>query len=198
MIARNEAHPKVLDTIVRRWSPRAFDGSEMPQEDLDVIFEAAGWAPSSFNVQPWRFCYARRGDANWDRFLSLLIEFNQSWAKDASVIVFAISDRFSRKGEGAEQTVRDNRSHSFDTGAAWQNLALQATALGYQAHGMNGVDFERAADELGVPEDFRVEIGLVIGRQAPKETLPEALQEREEPSGRAPVSDFAFAGNFRG
>ncbi|MCB2064632.1 MAG: nitroreductase family protein, partial [Novosphingobium sp.] len=87
MTERSEASPRVLEAIVDRWSPRSFDEGAVPQEDLDVIFEAAGWAPSAFNLQPWRFLYAHRGDANWERFLSLLIDFNQSWAKDASVLV---------------------------------------------------------------------------------------------------------------
>ena len=83
-----EANPRVLPLIVERWSPRAFDGSEIPQADLDVIFEAAGWAPSAYNIQPWTFLYARRGDANWERFLDQLIPFNRNWAQNAGALVF--------------------------------------------------------------------------------------------------------------
>ena len=108
MTERSEASPRVLEAIVDRWSPRSFDEGAVPQEDLDVIFEAAGWAPSAFNLQPWRFLYAHRGDANWERFLSLLIDFNQSWAKDASVLVFVVSDTLQRKDDGRTSA---NHSH---------------------------------------------------------------------------------------
>jgi len=135
------AHPKVEKLIVDRWSPRAFDGSEMPQEELDVIFEAAGWAPSAYNVQPWTFLYAKKGDANWDLLLSQLIEFNQGWAKDASALVYVVSDSQMRSEKGNSA----NHSHSFDAGAAWALAALQAQALGYHTHGMTGLKFGEAA-----------------------------------------------------
>lgn len=186
------ANPKVEKLIVERWSPRAFDGSEIPQEDLDVIFEAAGWAPSAFNVQPWTFLYAKHGDANWDLFVSQLVEFNQGWAKDASVLVYVVSDSQMR----SEQGNSDNHSHSFDAGAAWGLAALQALALGYHTHGMSGIKFGEAETALGIPADHRLEAAFVIGRQAPKEVLPEYLQEREAPSDRKPVSEIAKAGKF--
>lgn len=193
MPERNEANPRVENYIVERWSPRSFDGSEMPIEDLNVIFEAAGWAPSSYNIQPWRFLYARRGDENWERFVSLLIESNRIWARNASVLIFIVSDKFNRAGEEP----KPNYCHSFDCGAAWQNMALQATAMGYHAHGMIGFDMERAVQELRIPEDHRLEAAVAIGRKDAKEKLPEKLQEREAPNGRRPVSEFAMAGSFR-
>lgn len=186
------AHPKVERMIVERWSPRAFDGSEMPQEDLDVIFEAAGWAPSAFNAQPWTFLYARKGDENWELLLSQLVEFNQGWAKNASALVFVVSDRFMRSDKGYSE----NHSHSFDAGAAWALAALQAHAMGYHTHGMTGLKFGEAEKALGVPQDHRLEAAFAIGRQAPKETLPDFLQEREVPSTRKPVSEIARAGRF--
>jgi nitroreductase len=186
------AHPRVAKTIVERWSPRAFDGSEIPQEDLDVIFEAAGWAPSAFNAQPWTFLYARKGDANWDLLLSQLIEFNQGWAQNASALVYVMSDRFMR----SEQGNKDNHSHSFDAGAAWALAALQAHAMGYHTHGMTGLKFGEAEKALGIPDDYRLEAAFAIGRQAPKETLPDFLQEREVPSTRKPLSEIVRAGKF--
>ena len=194
MTERNEAHPKVLDAIVDRWSPRSFDESAIPQEDLDVIFEAAGWAPSAFNVQPWRFLYAHRGDANWERFLSLLVDFNKSWAKDASALIFVVSDTLQRRDDGNRS---DNHSHSFDAGAAWVLAAIQATAMGYHAHAMSGVKFDEAKRELEIPDDHRLEAAFVIGTKGPRAQLPEGLQQREQPSGRMPVSEFARPGNFR-
>lgn len=186
------AHPRIEKLIVERWSPRAFDGAEIPQEDLDVIFEAAGWAPSAYNVQPWTFLYARNGDANWDLFLSQLVEFNQGWARNASALVFVVSDRFMRSDKGNSE----NHSHSFDAGAAWALAALQAQAMGYHTHGMTGIKFGEAEAALGVPEDHRLEAAFAIGRQAPKDILPEFLQEREVPSARKPVREITRAGKF--
>jgi len=186
------ASPQVLPLIVERWSPRAFDGSAVPQADLDVIFEAAGLAASAYNYQPWRFAFAHKGDANFDAFLSALVPFNQSWAKEAGVLVFAVSDEFMRSDKGDNP----NHSHSFDTGAAWASAALQAMHMGYHTHGMTGVDFEKAAQVLNVPEGFRVEMAFVIGKQGDVKNLPEMLQEREVVSDRKPVGEIAFAGPF--
>ena len=185
------ANPRILPLIRDRWSPRSFDASPMPADDLDTILEAAGLAPSAYNVQPWTFLYANRGDANWDRFLSLLVEFNQGWAKDASTLLFVVSDAKMRGDQ-----VSDNQSHSFDAGAAWQNLALQAWHMGYAAHGMTGVDFARAATELNVPEDHRIEAAIALGRPAPAERLPDFLKEREVKSARKPVTEIMRAGPF--
>eukprot|EP01037_Dinobryon_pediforme_P003620 gene3620-3667_t len=186
------ADPRVVPLIVERWSPRAFDAMPLPAEDLAVILEAATLAPSAFNYQPWRFLYATRGDANWDRFLALLIPFNAGWAGEAGALLFIVSDTQMGTGE----TARPNHSHSFDAGAAWALLALQATALGYHAHAMTGVDFARAQAELGVPETFRIEAAVAIGRKASPERLPEALRAREVPSTRHPVAQIAVAGRF--
>lgn len=186
------ADPRIVPLIVERWSPRAFDGTALPAEDLATILEAAAWAPSAFNAQPWRFLHSTHGDANWDRFLSLLIPFNASWAKDAGALLFIISDSVTRSAD----STRPNHSHSFDAGAAWAMLALQATALGYHAHGMTGVDFDKARAELGVPDDFRIEAAVAIGRKDSPEKLPEGLRAREVPSGRHPLNRLAVAGNF--
>jgi nitroreductase len=188
-----QASPRVHQLFVDRWSPRAFDESAITGEDLNLIFEAAGLAPSAFNYQPWQFLYARRDDAHWERFLSLLVPFNASWAKDAAVLVYIISDTLMAHGEEANPS----HSHSFDAGAAWAQMALQATALGYHAHAMVGLDFDRARQELAVPDSFRIEAAVVIGRRDAPERLPEALREREFPSNRKPVAEIAFAGNFR-
>jgi len=185
--------PRILDLIRNRWSPRAFDRSDIPQEDLNLMFEAAGLAPSASNIQPWRFLYARRGDENWERFLSLLVEANRTWAQDASVLVFLVSDSKSRRDDGS---TRPNRTHSFDTGTAWGMLTLQALHMGYHTHGMAGLDYDRAARDLNVPEDHAVEMAFVIGRKAAKDTLPEKLQQREVISGRKPVGEIAKSGNL--
>jgi nitroreductase len=179
---------KVHDQFVNRWSPRAFDGSSIDAADRDALFEAARWAPSAFNAQPWRLLYAARGDANWDRFLKLLIPFNQSWAEKSGLLVFFLSATTSHG--------KPSHSHSFDTGAAWMSLALQAEHLGLRAHGMTGIDFDAIKTELGVPDDYRIEAAAAIGRQGDPEVLPEQLREREAPSDRLPLSQIAIAGNF--
>jgi nitroreductase len=193
MSERLPDHP-VDPLFLERWSPRAFDESDLPNEDLLTIFEAARWAPSAFNSQPWRFLYAHRGDENWDRFLGLLIPWNQSWAHSASVLVYILSDRTPMTDKAGEPAT--SHTHSFDAGAAWVSLALQATRMGYHAHGMSGVDFDRARIELSIPERYRVEAAAVIGRIGDPSILSERLQAREMPSSRNRVGDFAFRGGF--
>jgi nitroreductase len=195
MSPREPDHP-IDPLFLERWSPRAFDGSEIPDADLRTIFEAARWAPSAFNSQPWRFLYAKRGDANWERFLSLLIPWNQGWAHSASVLIYILSDTMPMTDKAGEPAT--SHSHSFDAGAAWACLALQATSMGYHAHGMSGVAFERARAELRVPERFRIEAAAVIGRIGDPAILDERTRAREVPSARKPIGDFVFAGNFPG
>ena len=174
-----------------RWSPRAFDGSTIPDADLATILDAARWAPSAYNYQPWRLLYAKRESADWARFLDILIPFNQSWAKDAGVLIIFVSE------ETMGSPDKPNHSHSFDTGAAWAGVASQAHLLGYHTHGMSGIDLAKARTELGVPDGFRVEAAVAIGRIGDPATLPEGLREREVPSDRKPLDQIAYPGNFR-
>jgi nitroreductase len=193
MSNRQPGHP-IDPLFLDRWSPRAFDGAPMPQTDLLSLFEAAHWAPSAFNSQPWRFLYAHRGGAGWPLFLDLLIPWNQAWAASASVLVYILSDSLMATGMGEQPS----HSHSFDAGAAWACFALQATRMGYQAHGMSGVDFERAQAEFGVPPRFRIEAAVAVGRPGDPAALPEKLRAREVPSQRRPVEEVAFEGRFPG
>ncbi len=191
--SRTADHP--IDQIfLERWSPRAFTGEEISEHTLRTMFEAARWAPSSYNSQPWRFLYTRRDNAHWDKFLGLLNPFNQSWAKTASAIVFIVSSE--TMAVPGKDTPVPSHSHSFDAGAAWGYLALQAAFMGWQAHGMAGIAYERIYTELKVPAGFRVEAAVAIGRQGPKTLLPEALQAMETPSPRKPVTELAFEGGF--
>ena len=181
--------------FLERWSPRAFDGSDLPDSDLRTIFEAARWAPSAFNSQPWRFLYAKRGDADWARFVSLLIPWNQGWAVTASVLVYIVSDSlpFTDKETGAPA---GSHTHSFDTGAAWVSLALQATRMGYHAHGMSGIQFDLARAELGLPGRYQLNAACAIGRIGDPAQLDEKQRAREFPSDRKGQSEFVHAGNF--
>jgi nitroreductase len=180
----------VADLFVDRWSPRAMSGEEIEEADLLTLFEAARWAPSSYNNQPWRILYARRGTEHWQTFFGLLVEGNQAWAQHAAALVLFVSkETFDFNGQPYP-------THSFDTGAAWQNLALQGWLKGFVVHGMQGFDYERARAELGIPEGFRVEAMAAVGRPAPKETLPDRLRQREEPSGRKELSETVREGRF--
>ena len=187
---RQPDHP-VDPVFIRRWSPRAMSGEPVSDRELLTLFEAARWAPSSYNEQPWRFSYARRDTQHWSTFFDLLVELNQSWAKNAAVLVVLVSKRtFSHDG-------KPNSVHTFDAGSAWENLALQAVRMGLVAHGMAGFDAEKARGELQVPGDFEVEAMIAIGRPGRSEDLPEPLRDREGPSGRKPVSEIACQGPFK-
>jgi nitroreductase len=190
---RSADHP-IDPLFLERWSPRAFADEAMPAQALMIVLEAARWAPSSYNSQPWRFLYARRGTPHWARFLGLLNEFNQSWAQNAAALVIVVSSE-TMVPPGTDTPV-PSHSHSFDAGAAWAQLALQATRSGWQAHAMVGFDRERAAAELKVPAGFRVEAAIAIGRAGDPATLPEKLRARERPSDRNPLSDIALEGGF--
>jgi nitroreductase len=193
--SRTADHP-IDPLFLERWSPRAFTGEAIPEAELMTLLEAARWAPSCYNSQPWRFLYARRDAEGWPRFLGLLVPYNQSWAKNAAALVILVS-KTTLLPPGTEKEI-PARTHSLDAGAAWANLALQAVRSGWAAHGMAGFDVERTAAELGVPSDYRVEAAIAIGRQGDKSLLPEALQAREKPSARMPLSQLAMEGRFTG
>jgi nitroreductase len=180
----------VDELFLDRWSPRAMSGEEIPEEDLLTLFEAARWAPSSYNNQPWRILYARRGTKHWQLFFDLLAEGNKAWAKDAAaLLLFASKTTFDFNGEKYP-------THSFDTGAAWENLALQGALKGFVVHGMQGFDYEGARTALGIPEEFRVEAMAAVGMPGPKEKLPEKMQEGESPSGRKKLDEIVREGPF--
>jgi nitroreductase len=190
---RTADHP-IEPLFIERWSPRAFTGEAMDQATLLTIFEAARWAPSSYNSQPWRFVYAHRDTPAWETLFGLLVEGNQAWCARAAVLMVALSKTMmSPRGEEVP-----SHSHSFDAGAAWQNIALQTTLLGWHAHGMVGLDMKRAITELGVPHGYHVECAIALGRRGDASTLPERVQTMEKPNGRNPVESFIFEGIFEG
>ncbi len=190
---RSPAHP-VDPLFVQRWSPRAFEALPMPRADLMSMLEAARWAPSAYNVQPWRFVYASRDEPRWDDFVGLLDPFNAAWAGEASALVFLLSSRFMPAAGDAP--AKPSATHRFDAGAAWAQLALQATRLGYHAHAMAGIRRDAVRQQLAVPDDYEVEVAVAIGRRAAPEVLPEALRKREQPSPRRPLHEIAFEGRF--
>jgi nitroreductase len=179
----------INDIFLKRYSPRAFSGEAITKDELMTLFDAARWAPSASNIQPWRFVYAMAGTPEFDKLFSFLIDFNKDWAKRASVLIVTISHNLDYKG-------LPSVSHSFDAGAAWENFALQAEEIGLIAHGMGGFDYEKAKSELGIPADYSVEMMIAVGKKGKVEDLPEALQKREAPSDRKPLSEIVFEGKF--
>ena len=192
MESRTAAFP-IDPVFLDRWSPRAFRPEPVDQQTLLTMLEAARWAPSAYNEQPWRFLYALRDDAHWPDFLASLDSFNQGWAHNAAALVFVLSDAGANIADAQAQP---SALRSFDTGAAWSQLALQATRLGYHAHAMAGLDYAVARKKLAVPGRFRIEVAVAIGRRGAPDTLPPALREREQPSQRRPLAETAFAGRF--
>lgn len=183
-------HPQFIE----RWSPRSFTGEPIAQEELFALFEAARWAPSANNSQPWRFVYTTRDSSNWKAFLDLLIESNQRWATRASALIILLSKTQHLRPGNDQPTPLF--SHTLDAGAAWAHLALQAEHSGWRSHAIGGFDRDRARQLLGVPDDYKVEIAIAIGRQADRHYLPVELQEREKPSPRHPVQALVAEGRF--
>lgn len=176
--------------FVDRWSPRAMSGEGIPEQDLMTILEAARWAPSSYNNQPWRILYACRESAYWSLFFDLLASTNKVWAKNAAALLLIISKTtFEHNG-------KPSVTHSFDAGAAWENLALQGFKMGYVVHGMQGFDYERARSVMEIPDDFRVEAMVALGRPGEKESLPEELRARELPNERRSLDQTVCEGPF--
>jgi len=181
---------KVDEVFINRWSPRAMSGEEITDEELFSLFEAARWAPSSHNNQPWRFVFAKRNTQNWEKLFNFLVEGNRAWVKNAASLVVAISKSVS------EYNGSFIRTHSFDTGAAWENIALQGSLNGLVVHGMSGLDYEKATSELGLTEEYKVEMMFAVGKSGSLEELPEKLQEIEKPSGRKELSEIISEGTF--
>ena len=189
--ATRKAHYEISPLILNRWSPRAMTGESLTDDELYPLFEAARWAPSSYNGQPWRFIIARREDTeNFKRHLDLLVEGNQAWAKDAAVLAIICSRK------NFEHNDKPSVTHTFDTGSAWENLALEGSSRGLVVHGMEGFDYEKAQKELNIPEDFEVHAMIAVGKKTAKESLPEDVQEKETPNDRRPLHEIVFDGEF--
>ena len=185
-----QASADVLDVIINRWSPRAMSGEPLTEAERASLFEAARWAPSCFNSQPWRFLYALPGTSNWDLFHGLLADGNKPWAARAGMLLVLVSRT------RLEHNDQETDTNSFDAGAAWQSLAIQGTSMGLVVHGMRGFDKARARAELGVPDLFSVEAMIAIGRPGNISELPENRIEGEKPSPRKQIGEFAMEGRF--
>jgi nitroreductase len=189
-IASRHADYPIEPLFLRRWSPRAMSGEPLSDQELFTLFEAARWAPSTYNEQEWRFLYARRDTPQWSLFFNLLMEANQTWCKRAAVLVVVLARKvFTHNGN-------PNPVYLFDAGSAWENLALQASSMGLVAHGMAGFNFSKAFTTLRVPEHFAVAAMFAVGRPGAVHDLPPELREREVPSNRRPVRESIWEGAY--
>lgn len=188
------AHPQfpIHELLASRWSPRAFDERPVEEELLRVLFEAARWAPSSNNEQPWRFIVATKDNENhWGRLFECLVEGNRRWAFRAPVLVLSVASMYF------EANGKVNRHAFHDTGLATQNLVLQAAVHGLMARQMAGFDVEKARADLHIPSGYEPVAMIAIGYPGDPAVLPEQLRARElQPRNRRPIAEWTFSGEW--
>jgi nitroreductase len=187
-MARAADHP-IDSQFLQRWSSRAMSGQPIAKEELFRLFEAARWAPSSGNNQPWRFLYALAGTPAFTTFFELLAEGNRVWCERAAALVVVASKTTRGQGKPA-------RTHSYDTGAAWMSLALQGHLMNLVIHGMEGFDYDRARIALEIPNEYQVEAMIAIGHPGEADDLPEKYRAMEAPNARDPIEAHVFEARF--
>lgn len=180
----HEINPQFLT----RWSPRSFTDQEVTEDVLLSLFEAARWAPSGSNMQPWRFIIARTPEQR-AKFHNFIMPGNREWCEKAPVLTLVIS--YTKTSRGG-----DNPSHAFDAGTAWGYLALEANNQGLVTHAMGGFDRNQAREALQIPEEYDIHAVIAIGYRGPVNALDEKFQEREIPSGRRELSELLYNGEF--
>lgn len=190
---RQADHP-IDARFLERWSPRSFTGEPLDRATLMSFLEAARWAPSAFNAQPWRFVYGLRDTPAWTPIFEALSASNQGWVKTASAVVAVLSrTRWIAPGKTEAQPIT---THAFDAGAAWGSLALQASIAGWHAHAMAGFDAAVLRRLLSIPDEVAVHAIVAIGRRADPAQLSESQRAREFPSSRHPLSTMVAEGRF--
>ena len=180
--------------FTERWSPRAYTGEVISEADVMSMLEAARWAPSSNNAQPWRFAVVLRNDPQWDVLFTTLNPNNQAWAGKAGALVAIASYQLAAKAGSPD--LAPNGMHAFDTGAAWAYMAMQAHLNGFSLHGIGGFDKVAGAQVLGLPADHTLQMLATVGKRGDAATLPDALREREAPNARKPLTTLAKRGSF--
>ena len=182
----------VNELISQRWSPYAYSDRAVAKEDLMALFEAARWAASSYNEQPWRYIVAtRENPEEYAKLLSCLVEGNQGWAQGAPVLALGIAGlKYAKNG-------KPNRHALHDLGQASANLCVEATARGLAVHQMGGIVPAKAREIYGIPEDFDVVTSLAIGYAAEGDEVPEPLREAaSRPRPRKPLAEILFSGRW--
>lgn len=179
----------IHELLAKRWSPRAFTDRELSPKEVGALFEAARWAPSSSNLQPWHYVYALRGEPAFDELASLLKGNNARWAPNASMLLLVATKMSSKYGP--------NRHAYYDAGQSVAHLTVQATALGLSVHQMGGFDVEAAPERAGLPDGYEPVVMVAVGTRADPDTLPDDLAERErKPRERKPLSEIISHGRF--
>ncbi|WP_298354831.1 nitroreductase family protein [Rhodoblastus sp.] len=190
---RSAATP-VSSLFIGRWSPRAMTAEPIPDEILFALFEAARYAPSSRNSQPWRFAYARRGEPDFAIFLGCLNDDNRDWARNASALVMIASKAIFTLEGSAEKHI--SSSASFDAGAAWASLAFQAELLGWSTRAMGAFDRDLARAASHAPDTLKIEVIVAIGKRGDASLLPPERRSSEKPKPRKAMDEIVFAGGF--
>ncbi|MBW4573968.1 MAG: nitroreductase family protein [Aphanothece sp. CMT-3BRIN-NPC111] len=182
-----------IETLLqKRWSPRAFSDRMVEPSKLHSLLEAARWAPSSYNEQPWSFIIAtKENQAEYDRLLSCLVEANQAWAQQAPVLMLSVAKHhFERNG-------KENRHAFHDVGSSVENLTIQGMALDIFVHQMAGFDIAKARELFSIPEGYEPVAAIALGYLGDPQTLSEQLRERElAQSDRKPLEAFVFTGSW--
>lgn len=189
---QRQPHHPTEPLFVSRWSSRAFTGEPIPDDVLFTSFEAARWAPSGGNSQPWRFVYAKKSSPHWPTLYAFLNARNQIWAEKASALVLILSKN-TRDGKDGPQPLR---SHSFDAGAAWSNFAHQASLLGWTTRAIGGFNEGKARTVLEIPDNYALEVFVAVGKAGDGSHLPDDLRESDRPTDRLPVTQLVSHGRF--
>ncbi len=188
MANKRKADYDIDQIFLDRWSPRAYAEKEVPEDILFSVFEAARWAPSASNEQPWRFIIARTKEER-EKFYPFIMEGNRIWCEKAPVVALLVGNKITSKAQ-------PNGSVAFDCGTAWGYLALEAARKGLAAHAMAGIFKDKARDILEIPEEYEVFAAITIGYEGKKEDLADVLQERETASDRRSLKETVFEGSF--
>jgi nitroreductase len=183
----------VNEFIRKRWSPRSFANKTIPQETLDQLFEAASWAPSSVNEQPWRYLFAHKGEPAFEKMVACLVPGNQPWAKNAQVLVLTLAKTiFVYNG-----ATLPNKYSFYDSGAANSQLLLEAASHDIYGHLMGGFDHEKTKTTFHIPEGFEVVVFMALGYLGSPEALEEPFKTREiTPRSRKNITEFTFHGHL--
>ena len=180
----------VEEMFLDRWSSRSFSPKKIDQEQIDQLFEAAHWAPSSGNRQPWRFVYAKDGE-NRKKFNSVLYDSNAMWAPKAPMLILVFAETKNEEGNNI-------RTGMFDTGAAWMSLALQANRMGLNSRAMGGIDLEAAYEVAGVPKDrFTAICAIAVGYRGTDEDIHPRMVKNNFANDRKELSEIAFKEQFQ-
>lgn len=182
----------INDLLRHRWSPRAFGDQPISQETLEALFEAARWAPSSSNYQPWAYILATKDDPeDFAKILSTLVEFNAGWAKNAPLLVLSVAQiKVPKDGT-------PNRHAFHDVGSATAQLTFEANSRGLLVHQMAGFDADKARDVFAIPPDWEAVAAMAIGYPGDPQSLPDKLRDRElAPRTRKPLGEFVMTGTW--